>query len=332
MRRNRFVIFAWATLVYNLAVVAWGAFVRASGSGAGCGSHWPLCNGQVVPMGAHTATLVEFTHRVTSGIALLLVVGLLVWAWRRFPAGHPARLGAGVAMAFMISEALVGAGLVLLGLVADNSSVARAVVLGIHLVNTFFLLAFIALTAWWGSGRPRAALRGGGAISALLVLAAAGTLVVGVAGAITALGDTLFPVASLAQGVREDFSATAHFLIRLRVVHPLLAIGLGLYLLVVAGVIRMRRTDVASRRLASLLILLFFVQLGVGTLNVALMAPIWMQLVHLLLADLVWLTLVLLGAAALAVAPAPARDEGGRAGRTARGSGGGSTVPATVTR
>ncbi|MHB1224754.1 MAG: COX15/CtaA family protein [Gemmatimonadaceae bacterium] len=304
MRPDRFVVFAWATLAYNLAVVAWGAFVRASGSGAGCGSHWPLCNGQVVPLGAQTATLVEFTHRITSGIALLLVVALVVWAWRLFPRGHAARFGAAVAMAFMISEALVGAGLVLLGLVADNSSMARAVVLGIHLVNTFFLLAFIALTAWWGSGRPRARVRGGGLVAVLLVLAGTGTLVVGVAGAITALGDTLFPVSSLADGVRQDFSATAHFLVRLRVIHPLLAIGLGLYMLVVAGVVRLRRRDPATRRLASLLILLFFVQLGIGTLNVALMAPIWMQLVHLLMADLVWLTLVLLGAAALSVAPA----------------------------
>ncbi len=304
MRSNRFVAFAWATLAYNLVVVAWGAFVRASGSGAGCGSHWPLCNGQVVPRGAHTATLIEFTHRITSGIALLLVVGLVVWAWRRFPRGHPARLGAGVAMGFMISEALVGAGLVLLGLVADNSSVARAVVLGIHLVNTFFLLAFIALTAWWGSGRPRASLVEGGAVAALLLIAVIGTLVVGVAGAITALGDTLFPVASLATGVRQDFSATAHFLIRLRVLHPLLAIGLGFYLLAVAGVVRLHRPDATTRRLASLVILLFFLQLGIGTLNVVLMAPIWMQLVHLLMADVVWLTLVLLTASALAVRPA----------------------------
>ncbi len=303
MRSNRFVSFAWATLAYNLAVVAWGAFVRASGSGAGCGSHWPLCNGEVVPRGAQTATLIEFTHRITSGIALLLVVGLVVWAWRRFPRGHPARLGAGVAMGFMISEALVGAGLVLLGLVADNSSVARAVVLGIHLVNTFFLLAFIALTAWWGSGRSRMSLRGGGAVAALLVIAVAGTLIVGVAGAITALGDTLFPVSSLAAGVRQDFSATAHFLIRLRVLHPLLAIGLGFYLLAVAGVVRLRRPDPATRKLASLTILLFFLQLGIGTLNVALLAPIWMQLVHLLMADVVWLTLVLLTASALAVVP-----------------------------
>lgn len=317
MRRSRFVVFAWSTLAYNLLVVLWGAFVRASGSGAGCGSHWPLCNGQVVPLDAHTATLIEFTHRVTSGIALLLVVAMFVWSRRAFARGHAARLGAALALAFMISEALVGAGLVLLGLVADNSSVARAVVLGIHLVNTFFLLAFITLSAWWGAGHPRASLRGGGGVAALILVGVLGTLVVGVAGAITALGDTLFPVATLAQGVRQDLSATAHFLIRLRVVHPLLAIGLGLYLLVLSGVVRWRRPGATTHRLAGLLILLFFLQLGVGTLNVVLMAPLWMQLVHLLMADAVWLVLVLLGAAALAEAPENAGSATGEAAAVA---------------
>lgn len=299
-RTGRFVTFAWATLAFNLAVVAWGAFVRASGSGAGCGSHWPLCNGQVVPVDAHTATLIEFTHRVTSGVALLLVAALVLRAWRLYPRGHAARIGAATAMAFMISEALVGAGLVLLGLVADNSSATRAVVLGIHLVNTFFLLAFITLTAWWGAERPRPRLGSDPALAALLGMALAGTLVVGVAGAITALGDTLFPVASLAEGVRQDFTATAHFLVRLRVIHPLLAVVLGFYLLLVAGVVRWRRPAGPSRPLASALVLLFLAQLALGALNIALMAPVWMQLVHLMMADAVWLTLVLLTSASLA--------------------------------
>ena len=303
VRAPRFVRFAWVTLAVNLAVVSWGAFVRASGSGAGCGSHWPLCNGEVLPLASAVATRIEFTHRVTSGIALALVAAMLVWALRRFPRGHPARLGAGMAMAFMISEALVGAALVLLGLVADNSSRTRAVVLGVHLVNTFFLLGAIALTAWWGSGRPRPR-RGSGSDSALLpvmvTLGLLAVLVVGVTGAITALGDTLFPSASLAEGMRQDFAATAHFLIRLRVVHPALAIATGAWMLVVAAAVRRRRTDPDSRRLAGMLVGLFLLQLAAGTVNVLLMAPLWMQLVHLLLADLVWLTLVLLGSAALA--------------------------------
>ena len=320
VRAPRFVAFAWATLAVNLAVVSWGAFVRASGSGAGCGSHWPLCNGEVLPLAAAVATRIEFTHRVTSGMALVLVAVMLVWAFRRFPRGHAARLGAGLAMAFMISEALVGAGLVLFGLVAENSSRTRAVVLGIHLVNTFFLLGAIALTAWWGSGRPRPR-RAAGESALLPAMVAVGllaVLVVGVTGAITALGDTLFPSASLAEGMRQDFEATAHFLIRLRVVHPALAIGTGLYMLLLAGVVRRQRTDPDSRRLAAALVGLFVLQLAAGTVNVLLMAPLWMQLVHLLLADGVWLTLVLLGSAALAD-PVPAVAIGAEAA-TPRGA------------
>ena len=323
MRLSRFAAYCWAVLVANLLVIVWGAYVRASGSGAGCGSHWPLCNGRVVPRAAAVETLVEFTHRLTSGAALLVVLAMLGWAMlRHAPAGAAGTVasrlragarrrpwswelrGAALAMAFMISEALVGAGLVVFGLVADNASVARAVVLGIHLVNTFFLVAFVALTAWWASGGPAIRLRGGDAATRLLLGAVAGLVVLGVTGAVTALGDTLFPSATLAEGMRQDLSPTAHFLVRLRVLHPLLAIALGLYLVATAGVVRARRADPATRRLASAVIALFFVQLGAGTLNLLLLAPVWMQLVHLLLADAVWIATVLLAASAMRAAPA----------------------------
>jgi heme A synthase len=223
-------------------------------------------------------------------------------------------------MLFMVSEALVGAGLVLFGLTGDDDSVARAVVLGVHLVNTFFLLGFLALTAWFGSGGAAVRLRGQGRVGALLFGALAGTLLLGVTGAVTALGDTLFPAATLAAGVRRDFSATAHFLERLRVIHPLLAVSLGLYMLGVARAVTTRRTDAASRTLARAIVALFFVQLGAGAVNLLLMAPVWMQLVHLLLADLVWIVLVLLTAAALREeAPAAAPVTRPRASTPARG-------------
>src|SRR5215467_12703113 len=78
LRPGRVSAFAWGVLAYNVAVIAWGAFVRASGSGAGCGRHWPLCNGEVVPRPTSVATVIEATHRATSGLALVGVVGLLV--------------------------------------------------------------------------------------------------------------------------------------------------------------------------------------------------------------------------------------------------------------
>jgi len=118
--------FAWVVLGWNLAVILWGAFVRASGSGAGCGAHWPLCNGEVLPRAPALATMVEFTHRATSGVALLLVLALVLWVFRSRPAGHPARRAAAMAGALILTEAAVGAGLVLFRLVAQDESVARA--------------------------------------------------------------------------------------------------------------------------------------------------------------------------------------------------------------
>jgi heme A synthase len=301
MNLNRFAKYAWATLAYNLAVILWGAYVRASGSGAGCGSHWPLCNGQVVPRDVPTQTIVEFAHRATSGFALLLVIVMLVWARRAYPRGDRVRLGASLSMLFMIAEALVGAGLVLFGLTAENDSVARAVSLAVHLVNTFLLLAALALTAWWSSGGGALRLRGQGALAGIFAIGLLGALVVGATGAVTALGDTLFPAGSLVEGIQQDLSPTAHFLVQLRVVHPILAILVGAYTIFAGFSAAARRPGPATRRLALALAAIFTTQILIGVANVALLAPIYMQLIHLLMADLVWLTLVLAAATALAV-------------------------------
>lgn len=297
---SRYAAYAWGVLAYNLAVVLWGAFVRATGSGAGCGSHWPLCNGEVIPRDAHTAMLIELTHRVTSGIALLLVVGMLVWALRAYPKGHVVRSGAILSMALMVLEALLGAGLVLFELVAHNASWARAVAMSAHLINTFLLLGAITLTAWWASGGARVRLRGQGAAGAVLGLGALALLLLGASGAVTALGDTLYAGGRVSEGVSAEGAELVQLLIQLRILHPTIAIGVGLYLIVTARVVHRLRPGAATLRLAQLLTVLFLLQLAVGWINVRLAAPVPLQLVHLLLADFVWLAFVLLGAAALA--------------------------------
>ena len=301
MKLNRFASYAWGVLVFNLVVILWGAYVRASGSGAGCGSHWPLCNGQVVPRAAPIATLIEFAHRISSGMALLSAVALIVWAYRAYPRGHQVRLGANFTMLFMITEALVGAGLVLFGLTAQNDSVARAISLAVHLINTFLLLASIALTAWWASGGAPVRLRGQGAVAAVFVIGLLGTMIVGATGAVTALGDTLFPAGSLSEGMRQDFSPTAHFLIQLRIYHPSMAVLVGAYTIFAGAFVAARRPGRTMRWFTRALVALFVSQLAVGVVNVVLLAPIFMQLIHLLMADLVWLTMVLAAAAGLAV-------------------------------
>lgn len=284
--------FAWWVLGYNVAVVLWGAYVRATGSGAGCGSHWPLCNGVVVPRGAGAATLIEFSHRLTSGLALLGVLALLIWVWRAFGRGHPARRGALWSLLLIFVEAGIGAGLVLFELVADNESMARALFMAAHLVNTFFLLAALTLTAVWivdpspmrFRQRPRVTLAAGVCVAWLVGA--------GMSGAVAALGDTLYPSATLADALRADLSPTSHFLLRLRVLHPALAIGAGL--LVIFFALRFAGSD-QERRLRRTVMVLVPVQLAAGFVNVLLLAPVWLQLVHLLLADAIWIGFVMLG-------------------------------------
>jgi len=298
---DRFARYAWITLSYNVAVILFGAIVRASGSGAGCGAHWPLCNGVIVQRAPRIETIIELTHRVTSGIALLLVVGLAVWAFRARPSGNGARAAALFSLGFMLSEAAVGAGLVLFRLVADNESMARAMFMATHLVNTFLLLGALTLTAHFASGGAQFRVRGQGPLGGGIVLALLGILISSVSGAVAALGDTLFPAASLTRALEVDLSPTAHLLIRLRLFHPGIAVAVGLLTFILA--LRMRDSgSLAAIRLARWTCGLVVLQILAGLLNIGLLAPVWMQVVHLLLADLLWIAFLLLGATVLAAA------------------------------
>lgn len=298
---DRFARYAWLTLACNVAVVLWGAIVRATGSGAGCGNHWPLCNGEVLPRAPRIETIIELFHRLTSGLALLLVAGLVVWSFRGRPRGHAARKAAVFSLAFILSEAAVGAGLVLFELVADNQSVARALFMATHLVNTFLLLAALTLTAHFASGGAPFRLRGQGLLGGGVVLGLCGLLLSGVSGAIAALGDTLFPSASLAHALEQDLSPTAHLLIRLRLFHPGIAIAAGLFAVYLALKLLKSGLGPETDRFAWWTGGLVFLQVMAGAVNVLLLAPVWLQVVHLLLADLLWIAFLLLGASALAL-------------------------------
>jgi heme a synthase len=314
MLNRRFARYAWGVVGFNLLVILWGAFVRASGSGAGCGSHWPLCNGEVVPQAPQIETMIEFSHRLTSGGALLLVLGMLIWAWRAYPRGHVVRSGAAISMGFMVVEALIGAALVLLGLVADNASLWRALILAFHLVNTFLLLGALTLTAWWASGGRPLELRGRGPLLALLVPGLLGVLVVGSSGAVTALGDTLLLNGALPGGVGQPLGQASDPLVQMRVIHPILGMLVGLYTLFLARSVVQRAPTPTVRRFGIALVVLFLAQILGGGLNVTLKAPVAMQLIHLLMADLVWMALVLLSAEALASSqPSPVAQPGAEA-------------------
>jgi len=305
--------FAWGVLAYNLLVIAWGAYVRASGSGAGCGRHWPLCNGELVPRAESAKTLVEASHRVSAGLAMIAVVALMVWTLRAVPRGHRARRASIFSAVFISGEALIGAGLVLFELVAKDESMKRGLSMVLHLGNTFLLLGALTITAWTltrdeapapasASGSPSPPVSN--LLRGAVFLALAAVLVLGCSGAIAALGDTLFPATSLRAGLAMDLSPLAHVFLRLRVLHPFLALASGAIVFVTASVVRVSRPEPRVRTFSRVVTLMFALQFGVGLANVTLLAPIGMQIVHLLMADATWIALVLMGWEALYALPA----------------------------
>lgn len=290
MSKLHFQRYAWFTLGFCLLVILWGAMVRATGSGAGCGAHWPLCNGTVVPTSDQLKTWIEYSHRITSGLSLLFVVALYILARRMFPLGNFTRSAAGYSLIAIIIEALIGAGLVLLRLVEHDQSLDRAISIALHLVNTLFLLGSLTLTAvsvfeptprWrWPSSVGRWQVR------AILI----GFALVGALGALTALGDTLFPVTNLAEEFRQKFESRRHFLEQIRVFHPLIAVAwVGAAWLWLANVTD-SQPDLRQR--SKVFLWLAAGNLAFGMANVLFLAPIWMQIVHLLWAETLWILLV----------------------------------------
>ena len=287
--------FAWGVLAYFIAVILWGGLVRASGSGAGCGDHWPLCNGTVIQHSARIDTMIEFTHRITSGLSFFSVVALLWWTFVRTARGHLARVAAVAAVAFTLIEAAIGAFLVKLGLTAQSQSPLRAPYLALHLTNTLLLLAALTLTAHLLSRRNgylRKQVRfvaPFGAIASIVVV-----LIVGVTGSLAALGDTLFPATSLGAALTQDFSATSGWLVRWRWTHPTVAVLASVFLVWLLLRAAKQRAHWDNRGLSMLVLILLAAQYVLGLLDVFFLAPVWLQIAHLLGADLLWVALVVL--------------------------------------
>ena len=284
--------FAWFVLAYNVAVVVWGAYVRATGSGAGCGSHWPLCNDEFLPTAPQTQTVIEFTHRVTSGVSLVLVAILLIWCWRRTAKGDWPRYSAVAAAVLLFNEALLGALLVLLDHVGGlDRSTTHALFLSLHFGNTLLLLAALALTATWLSSSGRRF----GVVPRLYQTIATGlglvsVMVIGMTGSLASLGDTLFRADSLRHAVLQDFSSSSHILLRLRVLHPIAAVIGSIYILWLVHTFWRKQERFAW---ASLLSITLAGQIVLGAMNLILLAPVWLQMTHLLVAEIFWILLVL---------------------------------------
>lgn len=279
--------FAWLVLAYNIAVILWGAYVRVSFSGDGCGANWPFCNGQVLPHNMNTQTAIEFAHRMMTSVDSVAVIALCAGAFWFFPKRHAVRRYALWSLLFLFIEALLGAGLVMFRLVAHDQSAGRAVYLSAHLTNTLLLLASLTATAWLAQ-REKLSLRFR-EIASKRVAALAVVVLVSVTGAIAALGDTLFPSANMAQ----DFSSTAAPLLRLRVFHPAVAvIGVAFVFWALIETLRRPRSE-HDGEAASRVLVIAAVQIAVGVVNVTLHAPVWMQITHLFVADLFWIFAVL---------------------------------------
>lgn len=304
---SRFAKFAWFNVGYTILVILWGAVVRATGSGAGCGNHWPTCNGDVIPRPEQIETMIEFSHRLTSGLAGIFVLVLLIWAFRKVFTHNQQliRRMAVLTFVFILVEGALGAALVRFELVADNASVARAVVVGLHLMNTLVLLGFATLTAWAASLKRSVTEIHMTRYSLYMLIGIITMIVISAIGAVTALGDTLFPAENLLHGIRQDMDPTANFLIQLRIWHPILAILTSAYLYWASYQIltHFNERSETLRRLIYLLLGVVGLQVAGGFLNVILLAPVWMQIVHLLLADLLWVVLIILTASLLYTKP-----------------------------
>jgi heme A synthase len=303
-KKQRFRNYAWALAWSMIPVILWGAFVRISKSGAGCGEHWPTCNGEVIPLEASAETAIEFVHRLMSGGLGLGVLVLVVWAWRLYPRTDRVRKAALATFVFVITEGAIGAALVLFGLVGDDPRPIRGLVIALHLVNTLGLVACSVITAHfaggglplrWKNREPSTWLLGSSMILLILVSAT---------GAVTALGDTLFPIELQVDGglmahIETELSSGQHFLVRLRIVHPILAVATALFLLYMANGFNSPKARVAVRYWSVRVSILVCIQVGIGLGNIALGAPTWMQLLHLTVADLLWIAFVMLAAHAL---------------------------------
>ena len=289
--------FAWAVVAYFIAVILWGTVVRATGSGAGCGDHWPLCNGTVVQHSPRADTMIEFAHRITSGLSFFAAVSLAIWTFAATPRRHLARATSIAAVVFTLIEAILGALLVKLGLTAQSTSPLRAPYLALHLTNTLLMLGALALTAHL-LGRAQGCLKGTVRFVAP-IRAAAGlliVLIVGVTGSLAALGDTLFPASSLGSALAQDFSSTSGWLVRWRWTHPSIAFLASIFLIWLLVRASQRNAWWDNRGLSALILMLLAAQYLLGLLDVVLLAPVWMQVLHLLGADVLWAALIVLTA------------------------------------
>lgn len=303
----RYSIFA---LGYNLLVILWGVFLRSSKSGDGCGQHWLTCNGEVLPSAPQLKTVIEYSHRIMSALDGIVVLVLVIWAliiWRKTDTDQSWSTFrfAALSLVFVITEALVGAGLVLTGNTADNLTAARPFWMAAHLINTLILLVFLTLTARRAYGGEALNFNVKTKYRSAIAVGAAAILVVGITGSIAALSHMIFPSGTIAESMAKDFSPTSNILLRLRLLHPITAILTSVFLVFLTGWLSKESgKNKLVARWSNILAILVLCQLAFGSFTLLTLAPIVMQLGHLLLVDAIWISYVMFSASFLSAVPA----------------------------
>ena len=297
---GKFAKYAWFVLAYNLVVILWGVFLRASKSGDGCGQHWLTCHGEVVPSAPELKTIIEFSHRITSALDGLFVIALLVWAIRIWYA-HRSQISsyvmkmAAASFVFVLIEGALGAGLVLTGNTAETLTPARPFWMAAHLINTLILLSLLTITAWSASNGRRISFRAEPKHLRWIALGAVLIFLVGISGSVAALSSMIFPSGTITEGILKDFSPTSHILLRIRPFHPIIAVIAAVFLTFWAGWMKTNFNESKGVvRWANILSILVVVQIAFGALTLLTLAPIVMQVGHLLLADAIGISFVLL--------------------------------------
>ena len=278
MMKKYFQHFCLTVLAVGLFVILWGAWVRFSHSGDGCGTHWPLCQNELIPQTSSQKTWIEWLHRLSSSFFGFLVLALVFMGFKFFPQKHGVRLWSSLLLLFTVIEALIGAVLVTQGLTGQNSSLLRMLILNLHLLNSLSLVACLVFCYRYSIHSQKINFK-------KILYFAVPFILIALTGSISSLANTLFPSSSLIQGWMMDWSLSSPLLVRLRVLHPLIVLTSFL----IGGWI------LYQKKLFQVSYLFIFLILGFvsGGITLFTLSPLLMKLLHLFLAYVIWILILL---------------------------------------
>ena len=282
-----FQIYLWGILLFTVAVIISGDIVQATESGAGCGDSWPKCDGTLIPAFADVHVAIEFIHRMLTSVLSFGYLGLLIGGYLLFGRRHPVWRSILFSTTILLVEILLGASLVLFGWVEDNATWGRVIADSFHVVNTLVLLGSLVLIIFLS--RPD-----GGILVAksnpkrrYLIFAMLIVILITVTGTINSLADTLY----LSDHVVVEETPIAQLLVSVRAIHPLIAI-IGGFAIIGLLYLVIEEPSAQKSALGFAVFGVIFLQFLSGVFNIVLLTPVETQIIHLGLADTLWILLV----------------------------------------